>query len=82
VAVRYELKICHSTTWMAGSKPGENIKVRLLSVVCCVGSGLYKGLNTRPENVCVWSRNLNNKAAYARVGLLPDRKTDDSSVAI
>jgi hypothetical protein len=50
-------------------------------VVCCVGSGLCDELITRSEESyqvclsnCVCSRNFNNEAAKARVGLLRHRK--------
>ena len=55
--------------------------------VCCVGSGLCDELITRSEESyrvcvcvcvcvsnCVWPRNLNNEAAYARVWLLRHKK--------
>jgi hypothetical protein len=46
-------------------------------VVCSLGSGLFDELITRSEEsyrVFVWSRNLNNGAAYARVGPLQEHK--------
>jgi hypothetical protein len=53
----------------------------LVFVECCVGSSLCNDLITRLEepyqvsvSTCVWRRNLNIKAAKARIGLLRHRK--------
>jgi hypothetical protein len=78
--VAVQFKVCsRSIAGIAGSNSAEGMDVRLLFfVVCCVGSNLCAELITRSEEfyrlcvcvcVCVWSRNLNNEAAWAPAGL-------------
>jgi hypothetical protein len=63
---------------------GSRVRIPLrawMFVVCCVGSSLCDELITRPEDsyrLCLstymWSRDLNNQAAYAHFGLLCHRR--------
>jgi hypothetical protein len=65
---------------IVGSNPSGGMDVCLLWVFVLSGTGLCDGPIPRPEEscrvwwVCMWSRNLQKEAAYARFGLLRHRK--------
>ena len=69
------------------SIPAEGVDVRLLSsVVRCVGGGLRDEPITGSEESyrvcvcnCVWSRNLESEAAWARFGLLRHGKESEGA---
>jgi hypothetical protein len=77
MAVRSKAQVWSSLiAGIAGSNPAEGMDVCLLCFfLCCVGSGLCEEMITLSEEsyrmcVCVWSRYLNNEAAWAQFGLL------------
>jgi hypothetical protein len=80
-----------ATAWLLGSRvriPLRHGCSSLLFVACCVGSGLCDELITRPEEYyrvcvynCVWSRNLNKEAVWARFGPQRHRKMALNTVA-
>ena len=82
VAVRSKASVCSTwVTGIGGSNPAEGMDVRLLCFLCVVGSSLCDELLTRPQDsyrLCMsnymWSRGLNNEAAYAHFGLLCHRR--------
>ena len=84
VGVRSKAWVCGRS--IAGNAGSIRIPLRaciFVCSVCCVGKGLCDEVITRSEESywacvcvcnCVWSRNLNNEAAWARVELLRHRK--------
>jgi hypothetical protein len=71
-----------SLAGVAGSNPPGGMDVCLLWLLCCQVEVYAKGrslVQRSPTDcgvtMCVWSRNLTNEAALARVGLLRQRKT-------
>jgi len=52
----YRLRKKPEDACLVGSNPAKEMDVRLLCLLCCIGSGLFDGLTTRSEeyyHVCV-----------------------------
>jgi len=50
VTLRSQAQVCgHSITGIAGSNPADGVKVFIMCVACCAGSGLSDEVITRSE---------------------------------
>jgi len=80
VAVRSKSQVCGCLIpGIEGSNPAESMDIRPLCLLCVVWvaasvTGWTLVQRSLIGCVCVWSRNLNNKAVYARDGLFGQKK--------